>query len=136
MYKKHISFVVTIIFLNFIVPDSDLKLNQYYTNRNFPAWWQGFKKDWNKVMKTNIESAHRHDYLLIFFGDGANKIPSICQENDLWEREKDNIHFVKSFDSLIKPVVKAVEECEKKLVARIQQSTWSSKSGRLAFWLR
>ena len=36
---------------------------------------------------------------------------------ELYQREKDNTHFVKSFDSLIKPVAKAVEECEKKLAA-------------------
>ena len=54
----------------------------------------------------------------------------------LYQREKDNVHFVKSFDSLMKPVVKAVKECEKKLAANTQQSTWNSKSGKLAFWLR
>src|ERR1051325_10495744 len=28
----------------------------------------------------------------------------------LYQREKDNTHFVKSFDTLMKPVIKAVEE--------------------------
>ena len=132
-------------------------------------------------------TVRRHDYPLIFFG--TDKVPSICQENDSWERyeptiienetlsssnlqnielvernnntkdeievklaahykktfdfalilyqrEKDNAHFVKSFDTLIKPVVKAVEECEKKLAAHTQQSTWGSKNGKLVFWLR
>ena len=54
----------------------------------------------------------------------------------LYEREKDNTHFVKSFDTLMKPVVKAVEECEKRLNSCKQQSTWGSKNGKLAFWLR
>ncbi|CAB5305488.1 unnamed protein product [Rhizophagus irregularis] len=138
----------------------------------------------------NIIIMRHHDYPLVSFG--ADKISSICQENDPWERyvpiiiedylikeshpsssnlqsielaernsakdeievklthyekifnlalvlyqrEKNNTHFVKSFDSLMKPVVKAIEECEKKLGAHTQQSTWSSKSGKLAFWLR
>ena len=55
-------------------------------------------------------------------------LPSSCQ------REKDNTHFIKSFDALMKPVVKVVEECEKKLGAHTQQST--CKNGKLAFWLR
>jgi len=217
-----------------LVPDSDLKLTQYHTNRNFPSWWQNFKKDWNKAINKNIEpgmderyhidainwicscpaysqsryllckhlvakknilptfmeTVRRHEYPLVFFG--TDKISPICQENDPWERygpiiiedylikeshpsssnlqsielaernsakdeievklahyekifnlalalyqrEEDNTHFVKSFDSLMKPVIKAVEECEKKLGAHIQQSAWSSKSGKLAFWLR
>ncbi|CAI2181962.1 8822_t:CDS:2 [Funneliformis geosporum] len=41
----------------------------------------------------------------------------------LYQREKDNIHYVKSFDSLIKSVIQAVEECEKKLAVHTQQST-------------
>ncbi|KAF0552568.1 ATP-dependent DNA helicase pif1 [Gigaspora margarita] len=53
----------------------------------------------------------------------------------LYRREKDNPHFVKNFDTLLKPVVKAIEECESKLNARIQQRTWRSKND-LAFWLR
>ena len=105
-------------------------MTQYQTNRNFPSWWQTFKKDWNKaantdiepnmderyhidainwicscpayshspyllckhliakknILPTFIETIRRHDYPLVFFGDGANKIPSICQENDPWER--------------------------------------------------
>ncbi|CAB5356877.1 unnamed protein product [Rhizophagus irregularis] len=209
---------LTQILVEQLVPDSDLKLTQYHTNRNFPAWWQNFKKDWNKAVNTNIEpgmderyhidainwicscpaysqsryllckhlvakknilptfmeTVRHHNYPLVSFG--ANKISSICQENDPWERygpiiiedylikgshpsssnlqsielaernsakdeikvklthyekifnlalvlyqrEKDNTHFVKSFDSLMKPVVKAVEECEKKLGAHTQ----------------
>ena len=54
----------------------------------------------------------------------------------LYKREKDNVHFVKSFNTLMKPVVKAIEECKKKLDAHTQ-STWkSSKNRKLAFWLR
>src|SRR3954471_911120 len=56
----------------------------------------------------------------------------------LYQREKDNVHFVKNFDTLMKPAVKAVEECKKKLDAHTQQSTctWkASKNGKLAFWL-
>ncbi|PKC50940.1 hypothetical protein RhiirA1_405369 [Rhizophagus irregularis] len=142
------------------------------------------------ILPTFMETVRHHDYPLVSFG--ADKISSICQENDPWERyvpiiiedylikeshpsssnlqsielaernsakdeievklthyekifnlalvlyqrEKNNTHFVKSFDSLMKPVVKAIEECEKKLGAHTQQSTWSSKSGKLAFWLR
>ena len=142
------------------------------------------------VLSTFKKTTRCYDYPLVFFG--ANKVPSIYQENDPWERygtifieddfvneshpgssnlqsielaernitkdeievklahyekiynlalvlyqrEKDNAHFVKSFDSLMRPVVKAVEECKKKLGAHTQQSTWSSKSGKLAFWLR
>ncbi|PKY52195.1 hypothetical protein RhiirA4_305380, partial [Rhizophagus irregularis] len=29
-----------------LVPDFNLKLIQYHTNRSFPSWWQAFKKDW------------------------------------------------------------------------------------------
>ena len=37
----------------------------------------------------------------------------------------------------MKPAVKAVEECKKKLDAQTQQSTWkASKNGKLSFWLR
>ncbi|CAG8835798.1 32999_t:CDS:1, partial [Gigaspora margarita] len=130
----------------------------------------------------------RHDYPMIFFG--ADKVLTICKENDPWERfrstisdnsieetylsssnsqnieliennninndievklthykkifdsalmlyrqEKDNPHFVKNFDTLLKPVVKAIEECESRLNARTQQRTWKSKND-LAFWLR
>jgi len=49
----------------------------------------------------------------------------------LYEKEKDNAHFVKSFDTLMKPVVKAVEECEKTLNSSKQQSTWGSKMENL-----
>ncbi|CAB4404499.1 unnamed protein product [Rhizophagus irregularis] len=51
-------------------------------------------------------------------------------------KEKDNTHFVASFDALMKPIVKAIEKCDKKLSARTQQNTWGSKNGKLAFWLR
>ncbi|CAG8759104.1 36464_t:CDS:1, partial [Racocetra persica] len=37
----------------------------------------------------------------------------------LYNRERDNAHFVKNFDNLLKPVVKAIEECEKRLNAHI-----------------
>ena len=38
------------------MPDSDLKLTQYHTKRGFSAWWQTFKKDWNKAVNKDIES--------------------------------------------------------------------------------
>ncbi|PKY20875.1 hypothetical protein RhiirB3_434305 [Rhizophagus irregularis] len=41
----------------------------------------------------------------------------------LYEKEKNNTHFIKSFDTLMKPVVKAVEECKKTLNSSKQQST-------------
>ncbi|CAG8491917.1 12119_t:CDS:2 [Cetraspora pellucida] len=37
-----------------LISDFDLKLAQYNAVRNFPFWWQAFKKDWNKVMSANI----------------------------------------------------------------------------------
>jgi len=54
----------------------------------------------------------------------------------LYEKEMDNDGFVNSFDGLMRPVVKAVEECEKVLQAHTQQATWKSKTKNLAFWLR
>ncbi|CAG8751608.1 1023_t:CDS:1, partial [Racocetra fulgida] len=39
----------------------------------------------------------------------------------LYNREKNNAHFVKNFDNLLKPVVKAIEECEKRLNTHTQQ---------------
>jgi hypothetical protein len=54
----------------------------------------------------------------------------------LYEREIDNDKFVESFDVLMKPIVKAVGECETALQARKQQGTWGSKKGKLAFWLQ
>jgi len=42
----------------------------------------------------------------------------------LYEREKDNDKFIKNFNTLLKPVVKAIEECGEKLNARAQQKTW------------
>ncbi|RGB22410.1 hypothetical protein C1646_776135 [Rhizophagus diaphanus] len=212
---------LTQILVEQLVPDSDIKLTQYYTNHCFSAWWQTFKRDWNKAANTKIEpgmderyhidevnwicscpayfhnpyflckhlvakknilptfmeTIRRHDYPLVFFS--SEKVASICQENDPWkryddftersypnsgnlhntelekidsmklvyekvfdsalklyEREKDNTHFVASFDALMKPIVKAIEECDKKLSARTQQNTWGSKNGKLAFWLR
>jgi hypothetical protein len=218
-----------------LIPDLDFKLTQYNTNRSFPAWWQAFKKSWDKVaameiapgmddryhidvsdwicscpaylhspyllckhlvtkksgkvfLPTFMETARRHDYPLVIFGSA--RLPAISHANDPWERhgtvridepteettshavnlrdktltrtnapdeieekldhykkifdtalalysrEKDNAHFVKSFDGLMKPIVRAIEECEEDLDARTQQSTWGSKKGKLAFWLR
>lgn len=41
----------------------------------------------------------------------------------LYEREKDNTHSVKSFNTLMKPVIKTVKKCEKMLNSSKQQST-------------
>ncbi|PKY57331.1 hypothetical protein RhiirA4_478319 [Rhizophagus irregularis] len=167
----------------------------------FPAWWQTFKRDWNKAANTKIEpgmderyhidevnwicscpayfhnpyflckhlvakknilltfmeTIRHHDYPLVFFS--SEKVASICQENDPWkkygltsvidddftERSYPNsgiLHNTElekidtSFDALMKPIVKAIEKCDKKLSARTQQNTWGSKNGKLAFWLR
>ena len=54
----------------------------------------------------------------------------------LYEREIDNDNFVRNYDALVRPIVKAVDECEQALQARSQQGTWGPNSGSLAFWLR
>ncbi|CAG8736810.1 7782_t:CDS:1, partial [Gigaspora rosea] len=46
----------------------------------------------------------------------------------LYEREKTNDQFIKNFDAFLKPFAKAIEECEEKLNARIQQKTWGPKN--------
>ncbi|CAG8608945.1 15371_t:CDS:2 [Cetraspora pellucida] len=53
----------------------------------------------------------------------------------LYEREINNNKFTRNFDSLIKPIVKAINECEQVLNARKQQSTTGSSNGKLLFWL-
>ncbi|CAG8663519.1 7628_t:CDS:1, partial [Gigaspora rosea] len=53
----------------------------------------------------------------------------------LYRCEKDKPHFVKNFNTLLKPVVKAIKEYKSKLNARTQQKTWRSKND-FAFWLR
>src|SRR5436190_19296048 len=35
---------LTQILVKQLIPDCDLKLTQYRTNRTFPAWWQTFKR--------------------------------------------------------------------------------------------
>ena len=54
----------------------------------------------------------------------------------LLKREVDNDNFVKTFDTLARPLITAIDECEAALRARNQQRTWRSKNGKLAFWLR
>jgi hypothetical protein len=46
---------LTQILVEQLVPDFNLKLIQYNTNRSFPSWWQTFKKDWEKNAVANIE---------------------------------------------------------------------------------
>ena len=53
----------------------------------------------------------------------------------LYEREIGNDKFVENFDGLMKPMVKAVGECEMALQAHKQQRTWT-KDEKLAFWLQ
>ena len=53
---------LTQILVEQLVPDSDLKLTQYHTKRGFPAWWQTFKKDWNKAVNKDIESGMDERY--------------------------------------------------------------------------
>ncbi|PKY41406.1 hypothetical protein RhiirA4_454982 [Rhizophagus irregularis] len=48
---------LTQILVEQLVPDFDLKMTQYHTKHSFPAWWQTFKKDWDKAVNTNIEFA-------------------------------------------------------------------------------
>jgi hypothetical protein len=55
---------------------------------------------------------------------------------ELCEKELDNDKFVESFRDLMKPITKAVKECDEALQAQTQQKTWGSKGGKLAFWLR
>ena len=45
-----------------MVPDFNLKLVQYRTNRSFPSWWQAFKKDWDKDAAANIEPGMNERY--------------------------------------------------------------------------
>ena len=54
----------------------------------------------------------------------------------LYEREINNDNFVRNYEVLMRPIIKAVNECEEALQARSQQGTWGPKNGRLAFWLR
>lgn len=55
---------------------------------------------------------------------------------ELCEREIENDKFVESFQNLMKPITKAVKECDEGLQGQTQQKTWASKGERLAFWLR
>jgi hypothetical protein len=54
----------------------------------------------------------------------------------LYEREIDNDNFVRNYEALMRPIVKAVKECEEALQAYRQQGTWGPRNGMLAFWLR
>ncbi|CAG8618781.1 16407_t:CDS:2 [Cetraspora pellucida] len=53
----------------------------------------------------------------------------------LYEQKINNNKFTGNFDSLIKPIVKAINECEQVLNACKQQSTTGSSNGKLLFWL-
>ena len=55
---------------------------------------------------------------------------------ELLKQEVDNDNFVNNFNTLARPLITAVDECEAALQARHQQSTWGPKKGKLAFWLR
>lgn len=55
---------------------------------------------------------------------------------ELCERELENDKFFENFSTLMKPITKAVGECDEALHAQMQQKTWGSKGGKLAFWLR
>ncbi|CAG8455957.1 1214_t:CDS:2 [Gigaspora rosea] len=55
---------------------------------------------------------------------------------ELYKREIDNDNFIKNFNTLIRPFVKAVDECEEALQAHKQQGTQKSSNKKLAFWLR
>ena len=55
---------------------------------------------------------------------------------ELYKREMDNDNFVKNFDTLLRPFIKAINECEDALQTRNQQGTQKSSNEKLAFWLR
>ncbi|CAG8588731.1 33286_t:CDS:2 [Gigaspora margarita] len=118
------------------------------------------KKNGKNFLPTFLKTKRRHDYPIIYFVVNSSSsnlqnmelVEKINVNNEieeklahykkifdsaliLYRREKDNPHFVKNFGTLLKPVVKAIEECESKLNARTQQRTWRSKNN-LAFWLR
>ena len=73
--------------------------------------------------------AERHQQLAVY----RKKFESALA---LYEREINNDNFVRNYEALMRPIIKAVNECEEALQARSQQGTWGPKSGRLAFWLR
>ncbi|PKY54360.1 hypothetical protein RhiirA4_473128 [Rhizophagus irregularis] len=185
--KKIIDIInsLTQILVKQLVPDFDLKITQYHIKRSFPAWWQTFKKDWDKAVNTNIEFGmdkryhidainwicsypayfhslyilckhlvakknispafmeikQRYDYPLIFFDEescpdsGNLQNVELVERNSakneievklayyekvfnsalkLYQKEKDNAQFVKSFNTFMKLVVKSIKECEKK----------------------
>ncbi|CAG8478843.1 28712_t:CDS:2 [Dentiscutata erythropus] len=53
----------------------------------------------------------------------------------LYEREMNNDKFIENFDTLMKPIVRAIDECVQVLNAHKQQSTTESSNGKLSFWL-
>ncbi|CAG8491896.1 12118_t:CDS:1 [Cetraspora pellucida] len=55
---------------------------------------------------------------------------------ELYKKEMDNDNFIKNFDTLVGPFMKAIGECEEALQARKQQGTQRSSNKKLAFWLR
>jgi len=236
---------LTQILVEQLVPDFQLKIIHYNSNRVFPAWWEAFKKDWSKLARAEIQpgmderyhidvnkwvcscpaflnhpyflckhlifkqekqfwptfakTTRRHDHPLLTFG--VSEIPTLAPENNPWtrdatvvieddpveddpmednhvetgnsraavlenasvtarheelerrreklaqyrklmdsaltlyEREIGNDKFVENFDGLMKPMVKAVGECEMALQAHKQQRTWT-KDEKLAFWLQ
>jgi hypothetical protein len=55
---------------------------------------------------------------------------------ELCEKELDNDQFFEKFRNMMKPISKAVGECDEVLRAQTQQKTSGSKAGKLASWLR
>ena len=214
-----------------LIPDFESKLALYHRHRGFPAWWQNFKKDWNRLAMADVESGmedryhvdinnwvcscpaylnsryllckhlvtkkngrlfmptytetiRRHDYPFLIFK--KDNLPIINPMNNPWirlrdetdeeidineeeglssmiqpetfehtrlterhqqlavyrrkfesalalyEREINNDNFVRNYEVLMRPIIKAVNECEEALQARSQQGAWGPKSGRLA----
>ncbi|CAG8641639.1 6540_t:CDS:2, partial [Cetraspora pellucida] len=54
---------------------------------------------------------------------------------ELYKREMNNDNFVKNFDTLLRPFIKAVNGCEDALQTYKQQNTQKSSNEKLAFWL-
>jgi hypothetical protein len=46
---------LTQILVEQLAPDFNLTLTQYITRRDYPSWWQAFKKDWNDAAAKEIE---------------------------------------------------------------------------------
>jgi hypothetical protein len=53
---------LTQILVEQLVPDFQLKIILYDDSRDFPAWWETFKKDWSKLAKTEIQPGMEERY--------------------------------------------------------------------------